>query len=86
MRDGNLDPGERLEEVVVPVLVHVRVARLATHQELALLIVEVVPEDIPVVIEEVHVGGIVAKFVEGIKQNYVLFVQPRVLKKGFFHH
>ena len=54
--------------------------RLATSQELLLLIVKMVPEDISVQVEQVNIIRVLAQLLQSIKQLDVLLIKSFVLK------
>lgn len=54
--------------------------RLATSQELLLLIVKMVPEDISVQVEQVNIIRVLAQLLQSIKQLNVLLIKSFVLK------
>merc|ERR1719228_2600464 len=71
-------PGEGLEENVVLQLVCVGVARLATLHELLLLVVKMVPEDVPVVVQDVNIIGVVLQLLHDVKEDDMLIIESLV--------
>merc|ERR1711971_28334 len=54
------------------------VARLTTLHELLLLVVEVVPEDVPAVVQDVNVLGVVLQLLHDVKEDDVLVIESLV--------
>merc|ERR1719228_155727 len=76
--DGVGHPGEGLEENVVLQLVCVGVARLATLHELLLLVVEMVPEHVPVVVQDVNIIRVFLQLLHDVEEDNVLIVKSLV--------
>merc|ERR1711971_1511886 len=76
--ETGLVTGQGLEEDVVLQLVGIRVARLTALHELLLLVVEVVPEDVSVVVQDVNVLGVVLQLLHDVKEDDVLIIESLV--------
>ena len=59
-------------------LVCVGVARLATLHELLFLIVKMVPEDVPVVVQDILIIGILFQLLHDVKEDNMLVIKSLV--------
>ena len=59
-------------------LVCVGIARFATFHELLLLVVEMVPEDVPVIVQDVNIIGVLLQLLHDVKEDDVLVIESLV--------